>query len=221
MIRSGLSGANLRNSFARVYAARPLPTITTLLIQFPPKKYGPIARRALLRHFDHLEVGLGHAAIRTFPIARNRDQAVLGAMPSTGMPLLDLGQGREALDSQFPRGPEALCMLLGFLDLLIEFAHPPHRCAPARQGGGSVDTFQCTRTSRPEWQVRGNWTDRVHFWNTTDPCVRRHAGVPGPRWLRISWPFPRRHTGGTPRRRACTRYAPSIRRQRRRRGSGG
>src|SRR3569623_1759281 len=52
MIRSGLSGANLRNSFARVYAARPLPTITTLLIQFPPKKYGPIARRALLRHFD-------------------------------------------------------------------------------------------------------------------------------------------------------------------------
>ena len=32
------------------------------------------------------------------------------------MPLLDLGQGREALDSQFQRGPEALCMLLGFLD---------------------------------------------------------------------------------------------------------
>src|SRR3569623_463902 len=80
MIRSGLSGANLRNSFARVYAARPLPTITTLLIRFPPKKYGPIARRALLRHFDerlrrqldHLEVGLDHAAIRTFPIVRNR-----------------------------------------------------------------------------------------------------------------------------------------------------
>src|SRR3569623_2765050 len=94
MIRSGLSGANLRNSFARVYAARPLPTITTLLIRFPLKNTG---RSHVGPYFATLMIGYaGNSTISKSALATPQsgqsqssgidDQAVLGAMPSSGMP---------------------------------------------------------------------------------------------------------------------------------------